>query len=189
MKWGVRVFLMLNSTMMLAGIQQLTSYSVDTAQQMSLSFSTVYPQSSLKNLVSMVMRLWATVNELQHGQSAPMILTTADTFAQQALLLNTALDTTLIDAARIMHDCPECVQAILNDMQHLLSVVHEIITNYAQISNALPQKHIACAASLFILEQIIKKMEKVIAHGTIPANVYTLSKVHQFNGNAPFFMA
>ena len=141
-------------------------------QQISLSFSSVYPQSALKNLVSMAMRLWAEVNELQQENSTNSGLKSAERFAQHVLLLNTALDTTLIDAARSMHEHPESIENILHDMQQLLNVIKDLTSGYAQVLKTHTEKQIAPAASLFILEQIIKRMTKIITEGTVPANVY-----------------
>ena len=145
-------------------------------KQISFSFLSLYPESSLKNLVSMVMRLWTEVNELQHNSSDHTVVHSYDTFAQQVLLLNTALDTTLIDAARNMHECPECIYTILYDMQQLLNVIKELTKGYALILTHCKEKHVAPAASLYILEHIINKMTKIIEHEAIPSNLYSTLK-------------
>ncbi len=174
MKWHSRGFFLIQILSCVLIIQSIKTNFSNTPdkKQISFSFLNIYPQSSLKNLVSMTMRLWAEVNELQENPELNLALKASNKFSEQVLLLNTALDTTLIDAAHSMHQCPEYIEIILHDMQQILDIIKELTKGYASILATYTEKQLTTATSLFILEHIINKMRKIISQGAIPTNLY-----------------
>jgi hypothetical protein len=139
-----------------------------------LNFSQVYPCSPMKNLVSMSMRLWSEVKASHAGDALYEDGDTQDIhFAKEVLLLNTMLDITFMDLSKKMHECPDCVQVVLQDVTQLAGVIHEITHGYhALMSNDTAP----VTATKFILDRIMMKIDKTLAMQEVPKEMYAFMK-------------
>lgn len=163
MKWGLNLFFI---SIQLFFEINFISYSLSARETINLSFTKLYPQSSLKNFFGLTMRLWTTVQELKKESHKELNHIFMAHFAQEVLLLNTTVDMMLIETINpTQHNNGQ--ESMLENVEYLTSIIKELLSDYTEVVKQYTEKHVVCAVSLFTLEAILKKLTLFIKEGTV----------------------
>jgi len=174
MKWGSKL---LFGALVTFCVHYVTSTRIYAQQNITLSFSKIYPASSLKNFVSMTMRVWTAVNALQKNQSDDLNQAMVTKLAHEILLLNSTVDSTLIETVRSTRQCNETL-SLAQDIEYLKGILENVFQTYSAVVESYTIKHVACAASLFILESILYKLTLFTNEEKVPAALERLAHSH-----------
>lgn len=141
-------------------------YAQPEGTGVSLSFACLYPQSPMKNFVSLAMRLWSEVRAAQMDDGVlHKLRDNSHMFAQEVLFLNSMLDMVVHDSSQKMQDCSECVEHFLHDFRYIIGVIYSLKNGYMQLMEHVESPDVM--TTKFVLSSIVIKIQKILEGSAI----------------------